>query len=91
MDERGDSRTSLVFDSPVKRNTVELCRDEQMLDVDGLFRKNDDQPNELTDAQITQQQMKKFNRLLAKGRAKDKKNEQLHLVYVTIRIHRLID
>ena len=60
-------RASPVFDSPVKRNTVELCRDERMLDVDGLFRKNDEQPNELTDAHIMQQQMKEFNRSLAKG------------------------
>ena len=58
-------RASPVF--PVKRNKVELCRDERMLDVDGLFRKDDEQPNELTDAQIMQQQMKEFSRLLAIG------------------------
>ena len=63
-------RESPVFDSPVKRNKVELCRDERMLDVDGLFRKDDEQPNELTDAQIMHQQMKEFNRLLAKGQNK---------------------
>ena len=40
-----------------------------MLDIDGLFRKGDEQPNELTDAQIMQQQMKEFNRLLAKGQS----------------------
>ena len=60
-------RAPPIFDSPVKRNKVELCRDERMLDVDGLFRKDDDQPNELTDAQIMQQRMNEFNRLLAKG------------------------
>ena len=60
-------RASPVFDSPVKRNKVELCRDERILDVDGLFRKDVEQKNELTYAQIMQQQMKKFNRLLAKG------------------------
>ena len=38
-----------------------------MLNVDGLFRKDDEQPNELTNAQNMQQQMKEFNRLLAKG------------------------
>ena len=38
-----------------------------MLDVDWLFRKDDEQPNELTDPQIMQQQMKEINRLLAKG------------------------
>ena len=47
-------RASTVFDSPVKRNKVELCRDERMLNVDGLFRKGDEQLNELTDAQIMQ-------------------------------------
>ena len=60
-------RASPVFNSSVKRNKVELCRDERMLDVDGLFRKDDEQPNRLTDAQIMQQQMKEFSRLLPKG------------------------
>ena len=60
-------RASPVFDSPVKRNKVELCRDERMLDVDGLFRKGDEQTNKLTDAQLVQQQMKEFSRLLATG------------------------
>ena len=48
-------RASPEFDSPVKRNKVELCRDERMLNVYGLFRKYDEQLNELTDAQIMQQ------------------------------------
>ena len=38
-----------------------------MLNVDGLFRKDNEQPNEFIDAQIMQQQMKEFNRLLAKA------------------------
>ena len=46
---------------------MELCCDERMLDVDGLFRMDDEQPNELTYAQIMQQQTKEFNGLLAKG------------------------
>ena len=45
-----------------------------MLDVDGLFRKDDGQPNELTDTQIMQQQMKEFNRLLAKGQNERQEN-----------------
>ena len=60
-------RASPVFDYPVMRNKVELCRYERMLDVDGLFRKDDEQPNELTDGQIIQQQMKEFHGLLVKG------------------------
>ena len=54
-------RASPVFDSPVKRNKVELCRDERMLDVVGFFHEGSEQPNELTDALIMQQQMKVFN------------------------------
>ena len=57
LEERPDGNLATrvaVFDSPVKRNKVEFCRDERMLNVDGLFRKNDEQPNELTDAQIMQ-------------------------------------
>ena len=77
-------RASPVFDSPVKRNKVEVCCDKRMLDVDGLFYKDDEQPNELTDAQIMQQQMKEFNRLLVKGQNERQENDQLHLVYVAI-------
>ena len=60
-------RESSVFDSPVKMNKGELCRKERLLNADGLFRENDEQPNRLTDAQVMQQQMREFNRLLAKG------------------------
>ena len=38
-----------------------------MLDVDGLFREDDDQPDRRTDTEIMQQQMLQFARLLAKG------------------------
>ena len=60
-------RASPVFDSPVKKNKVELRGDERMLDVDGRFRKDDDQLDKRTDTEIMQQQMLKFARLLEKG------------------------
>ena len=51
--ERGDvRRRQPVFDSPVKRYKVELRCDEWMLDVNGLFRKDDVQPNRRTDMKI---------------------------------------
>ena len=84
-------RASPVFDSPVKRNKVELCRDERMLDVDGLFRKDDEHPNELTDAQIMQQQMNEFSRLVVTGQKERQEKRSPTSVYVTIWIHRLID
>ena len=59
-------RESPVFDSSVKKTKAELCRDKRLLDVDGLFREDDEQPNRLTDTKVMQQQMREFNRLLAK-------------------------
>ena len=61
-------RESPVFDSHVKKNKAEICRDERLLDIEGLFHEDDEQPNMLTDAQVVQQQMREFNRLLAKGK-----------------------
>ena len=55
-----------------------------MLDVDGLFRVDDDQPNSLTDSEIMQQQMRDFTRLLAKCKTKSKKDGQSYLVSVAI-------
>ena len=67
-DEFGTWRRALpVFDSSVKRNKVELRCDERMLDVDGLFRVDDDQSDRRTDTEIMQQQMLKFARSMAKG------------------------
>ena len=63
--ESGDARR-LYLILP-KRNKVELCCDERLLDVNGLYRKDDEQLDKLTDTQIMQQHMKEFNRLLAKG------------------------
>ena len=60
-------RASPVFHSPVKKNKAELCRDERLLNVSGFFRDDDEQQNRLTDARVMQQQMREFNRLLAKG------------------------
>ena len=60
-------RESPVFDSPVKKNKAELCRDDRLLDADGLLREDDEQSNRLTDAQGMQQQMRESNRLLPKG------------------------
>ena len=34
-------RESPVFDSLVKKNKAELCRDERLLDVNGYFREDD--------------------------------------------------
>ena len=59
---------SPVFDSPVKKNKVELHRCECVLNVNELLREDDDdQSNRCTDAQIMSQQMREFTRLLAKG------------------------
>ena len=78
-------RESPVFDSPVKKNKAELCRDKRLMDADGLFREDDEQSNRLIDAQVMQQQIREFNRLLVKGqRTKDNINGQLHLVSVAI-------
>ena len=60
-------RSSPVFDSPIKKNKVELRCDERMLNVDGLFREDDDQPDRRTDEEIMQQRMLKLALLLAKG------------------------
>ena len=60
-------RESPVFDTLVKKNKAELCRAEWLLDADGLFHEDGEQSNRLTDAQVMQQQMREFNRLIAKG------------------------
>ena len=52
-----------------------------MMDVDGLFGKDDEQPNNLTEAQIMQQQMREFNRLLANGQ-NEKKGKRLVTVAI---------
>ena len=58
---------SPIFDSPVKKTKVKFYSDERMLNVDGLFRGNGEQPDRRTDTDIMQQQMLHITRSLEKG------------------------
>ena len=61
--ESGDAscRCSIL---PLRRTKQSLSR---FMDADGLFREDDEQSNRLTDAQVMQQQIREFNRLVAEG------------------------
>ena len=72
------------------RRAMSLSGSGRVLNVDGLLRKYDEQPNRLTDAQIIQQQMREFTRLLVNGQNEKQENGQLHLVSAAIWVHRLI-
>ena len=55
-----------------------------MLDVNELFREDDELPSRLAEAQIMQQQVIEFNRQLAKGQSGSKISGQLHIVSVAV-------